>query len=372
VADTTIVELQAFPWLIELTEPFGIATGAQTAAENVLVRVRLADGTVGIGEAAPFPAVNGETQADAVAAVVGARDALVGTDAARFRHTAAILRESIRNAPSARAAIETAVLDAVTRRAGMSLQKFFGGAEDTLETDITIVTGDAEHAHASALRAAVNGFTTLKVKVGGDTLDGDVARLESIILAAPHARLVLDANGSLSADAAVELVERIGTAKVALFEQPTAHDDLEGMHSVRRRTRVPVAADESARSATDVARLAAHRAADVVNVKVTKCGLVEACDMIAAARSFELGLMIGGMVETPLAMTVSACLAAGHGGFAFVDLDPPFFMKSLPTRGGCYDATGPRAGPTLRPGHIVAGHGVQVRANVAAAFIRDL
>jgi L-alanine-DL-glutamate epimerase-like enolase superfamily enzyme len=359
VADTTIVDIEASPWVIELTEPFGIATGSQVVAENVLVRVRLSDGTVGIGEAAPFPAVNGETQADAIAAVTRAQGALVGKDAARFRHVAALLRESTAEAPSARAAIESAVLDAVTRRAGMSLQRFFGGAEDTLETDITIVTGNAEHARAAAERAIRDGFTTLKVKVGGGPLDHDVERLAAIVLEAPSARLVLDANGSLSAEAAVELVERVGAEKIALFEQPTAPDDLEGMHSVRRRTRVPVAADESARSATDVARLAAHRAADVVNVKVTKCGLVEACDMIAAARTFKLGLMIGGMVETPLGMTVSACLAAGHGGFSFVDLDTPFFMKDVPTEGGCYELAG--RGPTLRLSHIVAGHGVRVR-----------
>jgi L-alanine-DL-glutamate epimerase-like enolase superfamily enzyme len=361
VTDTTVVELDASPWAIELTEPFGIATGAQLVAENVLVRVRLADGTVGIGEAAPFPAVNGETQADALVTIARARSAVVGADAGRFRYLAAFLRESTGDAPSARAAIECAVLDAITRRAGMSLGRFFGGAEEALTTDITIVTGDAEHARAAAERATRNGFTTLKIKVGGCSLDEDVERLASVVLAAPTARLVLDANGSLSSDAAVELVERVGAERIALFEQPTAHDDLEGMHSVRRRTRVPVAADESARSAADVARLALHRAADVVNIKVTKCGLVEACDMIAAARSFELGLMIGGMVESPLAMTVSACLAAGHGGFAFVDLDTPFFMKDLPTEGGCYDGSGPAAGPRLELGHITAGHGVRVR-----------
>jgi L-Ala-D/L-Glu epimerase len=48
---------------IPLLEPFGIATGAQTQANNLLVTLELADGTRGYGEAAPFPAVNGETQA---------------------------------------------------------------------------------------------------------------------------------------------------------------------------------------------------------------------------------------------------------------------------------------------------------------------
>lgn len=361
MADTTLVEIEAIPWVVALTEPFGIATGAQDVAENVLVRVRLADGTVGIGEAAPFPAVNGETQADAMAAVLSARNAVLGEDAARYRHLSHVIGEAVASAPSARAAIESAILDAVTKRVNLPLHQFFGGATLTLETDVTIVTGTAEQAFVAAMRAVANGFRTLKVKIGGGTLDHDVDRLDAIVRAAPEVRLVLDANASLSADDAVRVALHLGSERIALFEQPTAHDDLEGMHSVRRRTRVPVAADESARSAADVARIAAHRAADVINVKITKCGLVEACDMIAAARSFQLGLMIGGMVETPLAMTVSACLAAGHGGFSFVDLDTPFFMKHLPTRGGCYEPGSgdtAKAGPHLHLDSIHAGHGV--------------
>jgi len=150
-------------------------------------------------------------------------------------------------------------------------------------------------------------------------------------------------------------VERVGAEKVALFEQPTRPDDLDGMRSFRKRTRVLLAADESARSPADVAVLAAHRAADVINVKISKCSVVDAADMIAAARAFQLGLMIGGMVETPLAMTVSACLAAGYGGFEFVDLDTPLFMKDLPTRGGFR-----QKGPHLDLSHIVSGHGIEV------------
>jgi L-Ala-D/L-Glu epimerase len=353
VSETSIVEVGAEPWNVELTEPFGIASGAQALAANVLVTVRLGDGTVGIGEAAPFPAVNGETQEDALAAVKVASEAIAGEDATRWRRVAARLREAIAETPSAGAAIESAVLDAVTKRAGLSLHRFFGGAEDGVETDITVVTGSPDHARRAAERAASQGFRTLKVKVGGSSLDHDVARLEAILGVAPAARLVLDANASFTADEAVDLVHRVGADRIALFEQPCAADDLDGMRSVRKRTRVLVAADESARSATDVARVASLRAADVVNVKVTKCGLAEACDMIAAARGYELALMIGGMVETPLAMTVSACLAAGVGGFDFVDLDTPLFMKNVPTTGG-WEQTGPK----IRVSHIRAGHGV--------------
>jgi len=64
------------------------------------------------------------------------------------------------------------------------------------------------------------------------------------------------------------------------------------------------------------------------------------------------------MVETPLAMTVSACLAGGQGGFAFVDLDTPFFMKELPTEGAWGGSGGRR--PVIDVAHPGAGHGVRL------------
>jgi L-alanine-DL-glutamate epimerase-like enolase superfamily enzyme len=360
VPEATIESVRAVPWNVELTEPFGIATGAQFVAENVLVEVRLTDGTSGIGEAAPFPAVNGETQAHALAAVERAGASLVGKDPRRWRRLGADLKEITAGTPSALAGLEMAVLDAWLRHAGVSLWTFFGAAETSLETDITIVTGTAARARDAAERAVASGFRTLKIKVGGAPLEHDVERVDAIALAAPDARLVLDANGSMTAEAAVDLVDRIGKERVALFEQPTAADDYDGLRAVRKRTRVPVAADESARSASDVVALAHARAIDVVNVKITKSGLAEACDMCAVARAAGLGLMIGGMVETPLAMTVSACLAAGHGGFAFVDLDTPFFMKEMPTEGGWGGGGNDRRKPIIDVANIAGGHGVRL------------
>jgi L-alanine-DL-glutamate epimerase-like enolase superfamily enzyme len=352
----TIRSVRARAWNIALTEPFGIATGAQYVAANVLVEVRLADGTVGLGEAAPFPAVNGETQADALAAVPHVETATAGMDARRYRHVGGAVRETTAHAPSARAAVECAVIDAITRRARMSLLHFFGGAESRLETDITIVTGDADHARTSAARAARDGFRTLKVKVGGVPHALDVERLDAIVHAAPEVRLLLDANASLEVDEAVELVRRVGKARVALFEQPTARDDFDALRAVRERADVLVAADESVRSASDVVALALARAVDVINVKITKGGLLEAWDVITAARAAGFGLMIGGMVETPLMMSVSACLAGGFGNFAFVDLDTPLFMKDTETHGGYL-----QEGPSLDLSPILEGHGVTVR-----------
>jgi len=206
----------------------------------------------------------------------------------------------------------------------------------------------------------------LKVKVGGAPFDLDRARLAAIVEAAPGAQLVLDANASLSADSALALLDTLGHTKgqVALFEQPTAKFDLDGLRRVREQGGVPVAADESACSAADVLALIAARAVDAINIKTMKCGILEAMDMIAIARAAGLSLMIGGMVESQLSMTVSACLAAGQGGFSFVDLDTPWFLEDSPFAGGWggRDADGGQAGiPTLRLDQTATGHGVRGR-----------
>ena len=66
--------------------------------------------------------------------------------------------------------------------------------------------------------------------------------------------------------------------------------------------------------------------------------------------------MVGAMVETRLATGAAACLAAGVGGFSFVDLDTPLFLAADPIAGG-YAQVGERI--DLRP--IVLGHGAAPR-----------
>lgn len=350
-----VTDLEFFPLDVPLREPFGIATGAQLVARNVLVRITLSDGSEGLGEAAPFPAVNGETQSQVLGALPAAREALMGKPASRYRYLADICREALSAVPSARAGVEIALLDALTRRAGLSLFQFFGGKRTSLLTDITLPTGDVERAAEAARRARQQGFESLKIKVGGAPLELDVARVQAAHVEAPRAKLILDANASFSAEQALTLLDALNDARaqIVLFEQPTGADDLGGLREVQSRGNVPVAADESARSCADVARLFAERAVAAVNIKATKCGLIEAWDMTLAARALGLRLMIGGMVETELAMTASACLAGGVGGFEFVDLDTPLFMAERPLTGGFR-----QNGPELELSDLGVGHGV--------------
>jgi len=353
----TLRSLTFSPLDVPLLEPFGIATGAHLSMQNVLVRLELADGTVGLGEAAPVPHISGETQAAVLAHEQDARGALAALPhLGAYRRASAALAEALTAVPSAVAGVETALLDALSRRAGQSLLDWFGRRETALTTDITVTTGDLEHARRSATKAAALGFRALKVKIGGATLHEDVDRLVAIADAAPEADLLLDGNTAFSPESALQLLRDLGSlrSKISLFEQPVPREDWAGLAEVEAKSGIPVAADEGLRSRADLARIVRMGGISVVNIKTAKLGVVAAHDVLVAALTAGLEVMVGGMVESELSMTTSACLAAGVGGVRFVDLDTPLFLGARPLRGGFA-----QAGPRLELGGITGGHGVE-------------
>jgi L-alanine-DL-glutamate epimerase-like enolase superfamily enzyme len=353
-----IARLDAWPIDVPLKKPFGIAGGAQDVARNVFVRVTLDDATVGYGEAAPFPAFNGETQASTLAAIDRARG-----EAMAAQDVPAAMRRIIEPHGAARCAIEMAVLDADARRRG---RRLFDAEPGDLRTDVTIPIGPIDECAADARAWEGRGFTRLKVKVGGAGADDAFARAIAVHEAAPGAELIIDGNAGLSAEEAIALLralERHGV-RLALLEQPCPKDDVAGLVAVARASDVPVALDESVSSASDLAQFGFDADADlarrfVVNLKPMKAGLAAALEVGHAARRLGLGLMIGGMVETRMAMGASACLVLGHRGtldFRFVDLDTPLFLASDPVVGG-YE----QDGECIDLAPITAGHGAVPR-----------
>ena len=352
---TTIRTLSVEELNIPLVSPFGIAGGAQDVARNLLITLELADGTRGYGEAAPFAAYNGETQSAALAAIEQMRSAVEGADVREWRAIAGALKAAIGSVGSARCGIEMAVLDALTRHAHMPLWSFFGGISTTLETDMTVTTGTVEQAAADARAVVARGIRTIKIKIGSGDLSLDVGRVRAIAEAAPHSPLMLDGNGAFTSDHALQIIAALHEHEISpiLFEQPVKADDFDGLRQVTMWSGVPVAADESAASARDVLRVGLERAAHVVNIKLMKAGIVEALDIAAVCRASHVRLMIGGNIESIMAMTTSACFAAGQGGFNYVDLDTPMFMAENPFDGGFV-----QTGAHLDLAHITAGHGV--------------
>lgn len=245
-----------------------------------------------------------------------ARELVVGQDARAWRPLAARLAEAFPHQPAARCGVEVALLDALARHHRVPLWVFFGGAGTELDIDMTVTAGDRAHAVASARAIQARGIHTLKVKVGALPPEEDVQRMVAIREEAPRARLYADANGGYTVAQAHVFLEGLEKAGVplALFEQPVAAGDVEGLAVLTRTSRVPICADESARSAKDVLRLIREGAVHAINIKTAKCGVVEALTIWSLARAAGLELMIGAMVESELAVSASAHLAAGLGG----------------------------------------------------------
>jgi L-Ala-D/L-Glu epimerase len=354
---TTITSVTVEPLNLPLYEPFSIATGVFPAADNVIVRVTLASGTVGLGEASPSLPSGGETQATVLAAAQAIAATLPERDVANWRGLADGLRANFKAQECARAATEMALLDALTRHYGVPLYQWFGGAQTSVETDLTIPIVAPERARTLASDIAARGIRIIKVKVGGD-LAADEARVVAIHEAAPGVALQLDGNQGFTVTSALRFLTRLEARGIipTLFEQPLYRDDWLGMADLTARASVAICADESVHSAADAIRVVRERAAHIINIKLMKSAFLASLDIVGICRAARLGLMIGGMMESRLGSAAAAHFAAGVGGFVSVDLDTPMLINGDPFTGGyvqtegVYDLAG-----------VAAGHGVAQR-----------
>lgn len=354
-----ITSIIAEPLHLELHEPFRISTGVQPRGDNVLVRLTLENGIVGLGEAAPVPHIMNETADATMTTIRDAEQLIKGNDVRRWRSLAEELKRAYPQMGAARAAIEMAMLDALGQLHRIPLWCLFGGKLDRLYTDMTITAGDMAHAERSAIAIQKRGIRTIKIKIGAVSVEEDIERLVAIHRAVPTLRLFVDANGAHTVDQAQRFCVAMKDHRIAiaLFEQPFARGtDAKLWHELHRAApEIPLCADEDCHFALDVLRIVETRSAQYINIKLTKCGIVESLAMWHIAKSAGLGLMIGGMVESILAMSCSAHFAAGLGGFDFVDLDTPMFITNSPFEGGFIQRV-----DELCVELLDAGHGVRL------------
>jgi L-alanine-DL-glutamate epimerase-like enolase superfamily enzyme len=244
----------------------------------------------------------------------------------------------------AKAAVDVALHDLAARRRGISLPLLLGTTRHVVDTDVTLAAGDPAALSAAAEQRRAEGFGVLKMKVGTDAAT-DVSR----VLAAREAvgadvTLRLDANQGWTPREAVRVIRALedAGADVELVEQPVRADDLDGLAWVRDRVNTPVMADESVYGVSDLLEVIRRRAADMVNVKLAKCGGISAArTLIELAHAQRMGVIVGSMMETHLGIGAAASVAAAYGTTAVADLDAAWWAERSPYQGGVrYD--GPR------------------------------
>lgn len=337
-----IRHVAVYPLNVPLIAAFNTATSDLVAINNLAIAIELVDGSIGWGEVPILPPVTAEDHATASALLEHEAGFLKGKDAGQWRRIAAELRERLPKYAALRCGLEMALVDALAKSWRIPLFRFFGGYSDAVITDITIPICPAAEAERLARQYQHGGFRIIKTKIGRD-IDGDIERILAIRRGYPGCKLLLDANTGYTVEETLKVLRTLRRAAIepVLLEQPVARDDWAGLGRLAREAGVPVAADESCRTPEDALRIARDHLAQVINIKLAKSSVVEALDIAAIARAAGIGLMIGGMVETRIAMGFSAHFAAGLGGFDWIDLDTPLLLSHDPVQGG-YIAEGAR------------------------------
>ncbi|HBE88382.1 MAG TPA: dipeptide epimerase [Elusimicrobia bacterium] len=249
------------------------------------------------------------------------------------------------------AAAEMAVLDALARTMKMPFWRLYGEKPAPARTDITVVIGTPEQAFDFASFYRARGMKIFKIKVGID-YDNDLRRLAAVRRAAPKAEIFLDANCAWTVREARSFIRDLGRAGIrpSVLEQPVKKDDFGGLAALSRDFDFPVCADESLYSLRDAVRLL-RAGVSGLNIKLMKLGLSQSLEVYRLARASGAKLMMGEMLESRLSSLCAAHFAAGLGGFDFIDLDTPLFIKDRVTAGfagpgpdGIYDLAGVKAG----------------------------
>ena len=323
---------------VPLRVPFKTALRSVNSVEDVIVEIHTDTGAIGYGEAPPTGAITGDT----TGAIIGAlKDhiikTIVGRDVEDFENLMQAVQKCIVKNNSAKAAVDMALWDLYGQLHKIPVYKMLGASRNKIITDITISVNDPDEMARDAINAIERGYDCLKVKVGISP-ELDVARLKAIRDAVGSAPMLrIDANQAWTPKQAVRILNQMQESglDIELVEQPVKAHDFEGMKYVTERSYVPVLADESVFSPEDAMKIMQMGAADLVNIKLMKCGgIYNALKIASAAEVYGVECMIGCMLEAKVSVNAAVHLACAKQIITKIDLDGPVLCSEDPVLGG--------------------------------------
>jgi L-Ala-D/L-Glu epimerase len=314
---------------VHTKRPFVIARGGSSEYRVVRVTVIDADGAEGWGEAAPNR-FYGESVESVAAAVARFAPLLEAADPWALEDAEATMNAALGRNGSVKSAVSAALHDLAAKRLGVPLYRLWGLDPFKAPCSSFTIAIAASAAELDQRVKEAAAYPVLKIKLGTDR-DTDIIR--AVRRAAPTKTLRVDANAAWTPRHALRMIDVLIENGVEFVEQPVPAHDVEGLRYVRERSKLPVIADESCVTSTDIPRLVG--AVDGINIKLSKCGgLREALRMIAAARAHGLLVMAGCMVETSLGVTAAAHFAPL---LDFADLDGAALLGDDPYEGATID-----------------------------------
>ncbi|WP_439506097.1 mandelate racemase/muconate lactonizing enzyme family protein [Sediminibacterium sp.] len=330
-----ITSIQIYRYSIPMV-PFTIATGTMDFAQNLLVIINTDEGISGYGECSAFPMIVGETQATcyemgkAFAAIFKHKDPL--DIEARMQELEGFTARNY----TAKSAFDIALHDIAAKRLNQPLYAYLGGKKRKIVSDLTIGIDSPTSMADQAIAFVNQGVETIKVKLGKNHII-DIERIKAIRAAIGYNTTIrIDANQGWSYEEAVTALTALGDYQIEFCEQPMRTYNDEFLPQLCTISPIPLMADESVYTHHDAERVIRNKACASINIKFAKSGgITEAIKINDIAEANNISCMMGGMLESRLALTAKVHFAMAMQNIIFYDLDTCLLgHKTDPVLGG--------------------------------------
>ena len=317
--------------------PFTIATGTMHFAQNIFIRIHTGAGIIGVGECSAFPMITGETQATCFEMAKDFASLWKNKDALAIEERMNELHAFTAYNNTAKSAFDMALFDIAAQHANLPLYQFLGGDKiKKLETDLTVGINPPQQMAEQAKEFVERTVRILKIKLGKNAKE-DVQRIKLINEAVgKEIKLRIDANQGWNYDDAVYVLTALKNYNVEFCEQPMRKHDDSLLPQLKKISPIKIMADESVFNHYDAERLINANACDYVNIKFAKSsGILEAKKINAVCEEQNIPCMMGGMLESRVALTAFAHFATAFNNVKFYDMDTCMLGHKIdPVTGG--------------------------------------
>ncbi|ORA31629.1 mandelate racemase/muconate lactonizing enzyme family protein [Mycobacterium aquaticum] len=365
-----ITRIEAIPFTVPYRKPLRFASGEVHAAEHVLVRVHTDDGIVGVAEAPPRPFTYGETQRGIIAVIDGIFAAeLVGLALTEREVAAARMARTVGN-PTAKAAVDMAMWDALGRTLGLPVTDLLGGFTDRMRVSHMLGFDEPSRMVAEAERMRDQyGITTFKVKVGRRPVSLDTAVVRALRERfGDTVELYVDGNRGWSAAESLRAMKEMADLGLLFAEELCPADDVIGRRWLVGQLDVPFIADESVPTPADVTREVLAGSATAISIKTARTGFTGSARVLHLAEGLGVEVVMGNQIDGQIG---TACAVAFGAAFPlttryagelsnFLDMNDDLLTQPLQISDGYLHRP---------PG---AGLGIDIDPDKLAAYRTDL
>jgi len=299
---------------IPLKTPFITSLRKVESVEFVRVIVESDLGIESIGEAPATKAITGEDIITIQTAIENNKNKFIGLNVYESFEKV----DSLEIGSSAKAALDMAFYNLLNPMKNRTDKK----------TAITISYNETKKMLFDANVAVGSKNDILKVKLG-QNIDHAIEVTKKIKQQNPNALIMIDANQAWNYNDTIKYIDSIKSIDIELIEQPVKKDDLEGLKKITSYSNIKIVADESCFNINEVKTIVENNIADIINIKLMKCGgITKAIEILEYCSQEEVPVMMGSMLEGPISIKYASSLADTYKDVVkYIDLDSPLLYK---------------------------------------------